>query len=326
MNRAIVFIVVFLSVTLLLCTPSCAMIKEAVQSMKPEIRGITLEWREVTSQITEVIATIKVYNPNPISLPIKKVTCSITMADVKMGSAETKDLHIRKNAESPVKISAQIDNTKIPDFWAEHLRRNEKSEALIDVSITFDLVITDFTYPFQLKQSIETDLLAGLKKVGPILVEEKGKLPITGQEKAILKITLESLSGKWGTITSDSTEVNLLATVHNENPYPLAIPKIAYQVDMNEIVLASGESEVNYYFAPNSKNNISTIITLETGLMDKWFVSHIRQGEKSTFNIQVSLVFELPEEVAQQLGQEKVIVPIWEGTKEFETSILGTKR
>lgn len=326
MRIKVLFVITLLSLVILsVPAAGCAQIKEKVESMKPEIRGITLEWGEVTPTSTEVLATINVYNPNQISLPVKKVACDITMSGIRIAGAETANLKIEKNAEFPVKISAKIDNTKIPEFWVEHLRHGEKSEAIIDLSITFDLGGMDFTFPVSLKQPIETNLLSMLNKVGPVLIEKKVKLPLVG-ETTIFKISLESLSGKWGTITRESIQVNLVATILNENPYPLPVPKIGYVVDMNGIALASGETETDYLFAPNSKNNISTTLSLDTTLMDKWFVTHIRQNERSIFNVQVSLIFELPKEIAQPLGQDKLVVPVWEGSQSFETNILRGKK
>jgi len=326
MEKKILFTNVVLSLVILLSPIiGCAKVKTKAEAMKPEVREIILRWGEITSATSEVIATIKVYNPNPISLPVKKVSCGITINGIRMGSAEAIDLKIEKSAEFPIKISAKIDNTKIPTLWVEHLKRNERSEALIDINTTFDLLVTDFTFPYSLKRPIETDLLSALKKLEPVSVEKKAKLPLIG-EKTVFKITLESLSGKWGTITPETTQVNLLATIRNENPYPLVVPKVQYKVDMNRIALTSGESGTNYLFAPNSKNDVSTTVMLEMRLMDKWFVSHIRQGEKSTFNIKVSLVLELPKEIAQQLGQDRLIVAVWEGSQEFETDILGSKK
>jgi LEA14-like dessication related protein len=52
---------------------------------KPEIREITHEWGAVTSSTTEIITKVKVYNPNPISLPLKDVLTEIYMNDIKMG-------------------------------------------------------------------------------------------------------------------------------------------------------------------------------------------------------------------------------------------------
>ncbi len=311
-----------LVVTLILATFFTLILSSAcAPAMKPEIRSITLDWGEVTSATTEVIATVKVFNPNPFSLPVKKVTCRVTMAGIPLATAETVDLKIEKNAELPIKISAKIDNSKIPDFWVQHLKNQEKSMALIDLEVTFNLIVTDFTFSYQFKTPIETDLLASLKEVGPIPIEKTVEVPVIRLKITIFKVTIESLSGKWGQVSPDSTELNLFATILNENPYPLAAPKVAYNITMNNISLASGETEANY-FAPNSKNDITTKVSLDTLLMDEWFVSHVRQGEKSTFNIKIALVFELPREVAQAIGQDKLTIPVWETDEEFETHIM----
>ncbi|MFP4642230.1 MAG: LEA type 2 family protein [Dehalococcoidia bacterium] len=325
MNRTGIFAIFLLIVALALSIPGCQAAKEKVEAAKPEIKGTSLEWGEVTSSTTELIATIDVYNPNPISLPIKKVVCDVTMNDIHMGSAETKDLSIKKNTESSLKIAASIDNSKIPEFWTEHLRQDEQSTVIVDVKTVFDLIVTDFTYPFQKKTSIQTNLLGNMSKAGPIPLEEKIELP-TGQEETIFKASLESLSGKWGDITSDSAEMLLSATVDNQNPYPLTIPKIINNIDINDIPMVSGESETDYTVPPKSKTDINATATADFSHMDEWFVSHIQNGEKSTFNYQISLAIDLPGEVAEQLGQEKLVLPVWEGSKTFTTNIIGAKK
>ena len=146
-------------------TTSWTKVRKKAGLMKPEIRGVALEWGAVTRGITEVIAIIRVFNPNPISIPVKKVACDIVMNDIKLGSAETVDLHIEKKAEFPVKISVGIDSSKIPDVWVEHLKRGEKSEVQIDIAATFDLIVSDFALHFHRVQPINTNLLAELQKV-----------------------------------------------------------------------------------------------------------------------------------------------------------------
>jgi LEA14-like dessication related protein len=294
---------------------ACSRAQEKIEQMKPEMRGVTLEWGEVTPETTEVIGTIKVYNPNPISLQVKKIAYEINMDGINVGSAESPGLQIEKNAEFPIKVLAKIDNAKIPGFWTEHIKRAENSEVSVEISPTFDLKITDFTFPFKVKQSIKTNLLSSLDKVGQIPLEKKVKLPILG-EKSIFKATIESLLGKWGTITPQTTQINLLAVIHNENPYPLVVPKMEYKMDINGITLGSGESKLQLACAPNSRGDVDLVATLNTNQMDKWFVSHIRQGEKSTFNMSVSLVFDIP-------GYDKYSIPIWVGSQNMETDILG---
>ena len=59
--------------------------------------------------------------------------------------------------------------------------------------------------------------------------------------------------------------------------------------------------------------------------MDKWFVKHVQQGEISSFNIKVFMVFEVPKEILKLIGQDSLSIDLWEGTQEVETDILGTK-
>ena len=318
-------ILLILCLALILTIPGCAQVLEKVETMKPEVREVVLQWGEVTAETTEVLGTIRAYNPNSFSIPVEKITCGITLDGIKMADAETGNLSIAKSSEFPINISAKIDNKKIPAFWTEHIRQNEKSEAIIDIGAIFDLKVTKFTFPFQLKRPIETDLLAQLNKIGPTTIEKKLTVPFMGQEQSIFKITLDSVSGEWGNVSSDNTDLNLSATIQNENSYPLPVPKLVYDIKINGIPLAVGESDANYILEPNATNDINTTINLNTGLMDQWFVTHIQQGEKSVLDIEVSLIFELPEDVEQLLEQDTLIIPVWESSQEFETNILGTK-
>ena len=182
MRHRALFLAILLGLALLLGVTACQQLEQTVQAMQPEVRGVTLEWGEVTPQSAEFTTTLLVYNPSPISLPVKRVTSEIFMDGIPMGSAETLDLRIEKQAEFPIRVSARIDNTKIPAFWAEHIRRQEKSEAQIDTKATFDLGLTDFTFPFRVKRPITTDLLSPLSRMEPIRVEQAVRLPGAGGE------------------------------------------------------------------------------------------------------------------------------------------------
>lgn len=291
---------------------------------EPEIRGVALDWGQVTETTTEVLGTITIYNPNSVPLPVNRITCDIKIDGISVGEAETIDLQIEEEAEFPVKISAKIDNTKIPDVWAEHIRRNEKSEVSIELHATFDLGGVDFTIPYTIKRPMETDLLSYLKEVDPITVEKKIEIPILG-ERTVFKISLESLSGKWGPTTPQTSQLNLSARVYNDNPYPLLVPKVRCVVESNGLPLGSGETGLVNAFLPKSHNDEEIVATLDSGLMDDWFVRHIQQGEKSTFNIKVLMVFEVPEAVLEWIGQDDLSITLWEGTNEVETDILGKR-
>ena len=292
---------------------------------EPELREVSLKWGEVTPATTEVLGTITIYNPNSVSLPIESVTCEIKMDGIKVGSAETINLQIEEEAEFQVKIIAKIDNTKIPEFWAEHLRRDEKSEAEIEIHVAFDLEGIKFTLPYTLKQPIETNIMSYLSGIEPISVEKKADILILGG-KTVFKISLNRLSGAWGTTTPQTSQMELIANVYNDNLYPLLIPKIKYFIESNGMSIGFGETGLVNAILPKSGKDIEITATLDTSLMDEWFVRHIQQGENSAFDIQILMDFELPEEILDMIGQEDLSITLWEGTHEFETDILGSKR
>jgi LEA14-like dessication related protein len=293
--------------------------------MKPEVREITSQWGEVTRETTELITTIMAYNPNPFSLPVKRVDCDFGVDGIKIGHAETQGLHIEKKTEFPIVIHTEIDNSKMPELWTEHIKRHEQSEAEIDIGATFDLLVRDFTFRHTLKRPLETDLLSMLGEVGPTTTEKKAKLPLVG-EKTVLKITLDSVSGSWGEATPEHTELNLSAIIRNDNPYPLPLPGMAYDIKLNDIALSSGQTEVSYILLPNLNKTVDAILILDNSHLDECFVSHINCGERSTFDISASLVFKLPIDVAALLGEDKVAIPICEVSHQFETDIAGTRK
>ena len=312
-------IVVAVVVILLVVLPDLNKLQE------PELREVSLEWGEVTPATTEVLGTITIYNPNSVSLPIESITCEIKMDGIKIGSTETIDLQIEEEAEFPVEIVAVIDNAKIPEFWAEHLRRDERSEAEIEMHIAFDLEGIKFTLPYTLKQPIETNILSYLSGIEPISVEKKVDIPILGG-KTVFKISLNRLSGAWGIATPQTSQMELIANVYNDNLYPLLIPKIKCFVESNGIPIGFGETGLVNAMLPKSSKDIEIVATLDTSLMDEWFVRHVQQDEKSAFDIQILMVFELPEEILDMIGQEGLSITLWEGIHEFETDILGRKR
>jgi LEA14-like dessication related protein len=279
----------------------------------PELRNVSLEWGEVTSATTEVLGILTIYNPNSVSLPIEGITGDIKMDDIKVGSAETIDLQIVKETEFPIKVVAKIDNGKMPEFWAEHLRRDEKSVAEIEMRIAFDLEGVKFTIPYTIKQPIETDILSYLSEIEPISVEEKVDIPILG-EKTAFKFSLNRISGTWGTATPQASEIELIASVYNDNLYPLLIPKIECFVESNGMHIGYGETGLINAMLPKSEKDIEIAATIDTSLMNEWFVRHIQQGEKSTFGIRILMTFGLPEEVLEMIGLEDLSITLWEDT------------
>ncbi|WP_054840109.1 LEA type 2 family protein [Thermococcus sp. JCM 11816] len=140
-------------------------IEKKVETLKPQILSVSNRWGgEITPSTSEIITEIVVYNPNSIPIPIKAISVHLYMNGIDMGAGKNVGgpASLQPKANTTIVLSTKIDNTKIPTWWVSHLRSGgEKTEVILKGSITFDLKVTDFKWPFEQKTEIRTDILRG---------------------------------------------------------------------------------------------------------------------------------------------------------------------
>lgn len=295
MKNKYLFLVLIFSVLFLGCI-------EEANVGNPEIRGINFKWGEITSSETEIITNILVYNPNPVSLPLKDVQSNIYMNNIKMGTGSALSAEIKPSSESTVILSTKLENGRIPEWWISHIKNGEKSTMNIDGNMVFDLNITEFKYPIKLSNPIQTDILSGLSSATPQRISVG---PVT------LRIKSES---SWGEVNEDYTEIITQATIYNDNLIPIPVTKFESSVMMNEIKLAETSSNVEAIIQPKSEKTL-TLVTKLDNKMDEFWVSHIKNGEKT----KVKIVFQPVIEVAGNEFKFKLA----ETESELKTNLLG---
>lgn len=92
--------------------------------------------------------------------------------------------------------------------------------------------------------------------------------------------------GDWTEVSDDKIGVKSTAWVHNDNPVKLNFSQLElkYKLRMNGIKLAEGMKEGIAIDKGNQTLNIET--SLYQQKLPKWWVSHIRNGEKTNIQIQ----------------------------------------
>ena len=296
----------FLLVALLIATLLLGCAQEGKPTIgKPEIRGITNEWGKVTSSTTEIVTNIKVYNPNPVSIPLKDVLTEIYMNDIKMGQGSALKAEIKANSESSIIISTKLENDKILQWWIEHIKNNEESTMKLKGNLIFDLKVTEFEFPIELSNPIKTNILAGLNSN---TLQRISVGPVT--------LTIKSIKSYWGEVNEDYTEIITLATIHNDNLIPIPVTKFHYLVEMNGIKLADGSSNVATVIQPKSDATLTFKTKLDNKLLKDWWISHIKNGERTKVKIVLQIVIEV-------YGKEFKHT-LAESESEFTTNLLGS--
>ncbi len=271
----------------------------------PEIRGISHEWGEVTTSTTEIVTKIVIYNPNPIPLPLKDFLTEIYMNSIKMGEGSALKAEIKPNSESTIIISTKLENDKIPEWWVSHIKNGEKSIMNVKGYLVFDLKLTEFKFPIELSNPIETNMLDGLSLDTPQKINVG---PAT--------LTIKSTKSYWGEANKDYTEIITMVTIYNDNLVPVGITKIHQMVEMNGIKLAEGSSDVSTVIPPKSESTLSFVTKLDNKMLDEWWVRHIENGEKTKVKIVLQPVIEFA-------GRELTFT-LAEKESEFVTNLLGS--
>ena len=70
------------------------------QLAMPEVREAWHEWGEITSETTEIISHVVIYNPSGISITIEEVNYAIYLNDIKFATG---------HLDSPVQVPGQSE-------------------------------------------------------------------------------------------------------------------------------------------------------------------------------------------------------------------------
>lgn len=185
-------------------------------------------------------------------------------------------------------------------------------------AIPAEALLMGLTLRYSLTGLVDPDLESILGSIGPISV--KATIPSMGQQP-VFELTLESLSGSWSSMGVDRAWVDLLAGIHNQNDYEFVLYGIEYRVDVDEVPLAWGHTDGLYTFHPDSKQKVGAGVEVDIVPVGDLSRAHVRQLMKSTFDIEISIVLGLPEEVKEQLQQHMPTVLISEGSQNFMVEV-----
>jgi LEA14-like dessication related protein len=125
---------------------------------------------------------------------------------------------------------------------------------------------------------------------------------------------LREISNTWGDISRKSTEINTKVVVYNPNSFSVPIKRIEYEIYMNDIRMAKGQSQENIVIKENNETTIRLRTVLNNMLLPRWWASHINNGEVTEVRLKGNVVFDL---------KVREFAYPFEETQEIDTDILG---
>lgn len=274
---------------------------------RPTASKFEQEWGEVTDQTTEIRTTVRVDNPNSgamADLLRLSVGQTVEINGVQVAD-DRSDVGSLESGMNDVRQPVRMNNDAVPEWWVKHVNNGEHSSVVVDPFATADVGFTKFDVDVDDRTStVETDVLSGLNDSDP------KPLTIEGQRVG----TVREVLAEWGTATIDRTPVTVTARIENSAPVAITVSDLAYDVRMNEVAVGNGTDTTEYRIPAGESRTVTVTMQLNSQAMDEWWVSHVRNGERTVVASDVT--------VAVTTGDRSERVPLVSTTSTVETDFL----
>ncbi|WP_170977257.1 LEA type 2 family protein [Halorussus salinisoli] len=270
----------------------------------PAVESVENEWGEISQERTGIQTRIVVNNPNGVGIPgVAGVSYDVAMNDVTVAEGSSGGLSLSPG-RNEVTLRTDVDNEKIPAWWASHINDGERTTVSVEPSV--NAAFLSKSLPSR-DRTFETDMLSSFDS-------DSGQSVEFGDETLL---TVKETEASWGTATRNETPLRFAGTVHNPNGAPIRFSKIGYEVSMNDVTVAEGTTGESVEIAGESTETIHVNSTLDNRKLDEWWVSHLRNDETTNLDVSVFAVAETDS------GTERVPLPFLSERVVFETDILA---
>lgn len=274
----------------------------------PRVVSVASEFGEIRDRTADVETRIVVENPNSVGLPgAHTIGYDVALNDVGVATGVERGVRLGPG-RTVVGTTATFDNTAIPEWWPTHVNGDE--ESTIETRARFEPAGLPFGISLPPERTeLTTDFLGSLggSEPGTVTLGDR-ELLVVGDQRAT-----------WGEADTERAPVRFRTEMENVHDRPVGIDGTDYEIRMNDVVVGSGETEESIELAPGESGAFTVEAAIDTPRMQEWWVSHLRNGERTDL---VILVY--PVTVEADGTRTRLPVTVFEERSTFETDMLGT--
>lgn len=257
----------------------------------PSVAAMNNTFGEVTNETTTIETDLVVSNPNPVGIGLDDVSVNYTvsMNDIEMAQGGRDGVRVG-TGNSTLGLETEMRNEAIPQWWVSHVRNGEQTTVDIDATVTSERL--GRSVDFGRSREIDTDLLGAFNSDETRPVNADSSLT----DDPILYVN--ETRGEWGSVSESETPIDMAFTVYNPNLEPYVVSEIGYDVTMNGVEMASGQTDEGYVIPSGGSETIEFTTALQNRHLDEWWVTHldeeVRGHQASDLRIEFYAVIELP--------------------------------
>ncbi len=253
----------------------------------PHVVGVDNEFGRVTNKNADIQTALVVANPNPVDLKAgnTSVNYTVEMNGVTMANGSQSNLHLEKG-NTTLRFSTEMRNDKIPEWWVTHIRNGEHTTLRIHSKVHSSLVKKSVDVPYS--NDIDTDIISGFNSTTTRPIN--ASMPFVSDPVLYVNET----SANWGAVTRSKTPIRMRMRVYNPKSVTYTISEIGYEMTMNGIAVGNGTTEHPYAIPGKSEKTLRMRTIIQNDRLDDWWVSHLRNGQRTDLKIRFYAKIELP--------------------------------
>jgi len=130
----------------------------------PAIEGMPSKWGKIDENGIEILSDVKLYNPNPVPLPLFGIKYYIDACGYRVAQGELiEKVVIPANGGGTAKIRTIVDTDILPKVIAEHIKKGERSEVTLKLTLAVKVLNREMEMPLpEIKKTVETNIIEQL--------------------------------------------------------------------------------------------------------------------------------------------------------------------
>ncbi len=245
---------------------------------KPQVKSVSMHWGNVNSSITQIVSEVTLSDPLPFSIPLSGINVKIYMNGIEMGTGHSIGKAEITPPQSKIKLIVNLVNSRLPEWWITHIENGEKTKVEIVSNLEFSIFGFKFGVPITRVSEFETNFLSGVKIKNEYINYNGFKL---GEVKDI--------NLKWGKVNNETTQIIVDAKVVNEYNIPIEVRYLRYEIYLNSVEMGKGKIEKSEVIYPKSSKNIEFAMYIQNLKIPEWWITHIKNGEKTKVKVYMGL-------------------------------------
>lgn len=276
------------------------------QYAAPQVESIESEFGTATESTTEVRTRVVVQNPNERSLPgAAEVGYTVYLNEVEVAHGRRAGVGLAPG-RNEIRVDGSFDNSQVPAWWVRHVNSGERSELVVSPEVS----VTGLPLRQRLENrttTVETDLL------GPLASGETTTVVLADREVLVVS----NRTASWGRADAQETPVEFSVDLENVHDRPVELDGTEYRVEMNGVVVGEGTTDGGIRLAPGESETFTTRAVLDSQRMQDWWVTHVRERERTDLTVEVYGV------VTDDGERKRVPLNVFDSRLRFTTRLLG---